>query len=174
MLITASPDSTAERTGWVSIAHDGQGGISTVELRGAAGALLPRLVATIKSVDLGTVGLGEVITSGWVAFVNQGPGPLSWNLPSTGDAVFSAAQSDCAAGTTMAMDAGAAMTIVEALIEALWQRGVRRVYGVPGDYVLSLFARLEASPIAVICPAGGPCSCLIPWPAPMRRARRCS
>lgn len=54
----------------------------------------------------------------------------------------------------MAMDAGAAMTIVEALIEALWQRGVRRVYGVPGDYVLSLFARLEASPIEVICTAG--------------------
>lgn len=54
----------------------------------------------------------------------------------------------------MAMDAGAPMTIVEALIEALWQRGVRRVYGVPGDYVLSLFAKLEASPIEVICTAG--------------------
>jgi indolepyruvate decarboxylase len=46
------------------------------------------------------------------------------------------------------------MQIVEALIEALWQRGVRRVYGVPGDYVLGLFARLEASPIEVICTAG--------------------
>lgn len=54
----------------------------------------------------------------------------------------------------MAKEAGGAMTIVEALIEALWQRGVRRVYGVPGDYVLSLFARLEASPIEVICTAG--------------------
>ena len=104
-LVTASPESTAERTGWVSIAHDGQGGISTVELRGAAGALLPRLVATIKSVDLGTIGLGEVITSGWVAFVNQGPGPLSWHLPSTGDAVFSAAQSDCVAGAVMPVGA---------------------------------------------------------------------
>ena len=105
VMITASPASTAEPTGWVSIAHDGQGGISNVEIRGAAGALLPRLVATIKSVDLGTIGLGEVITSGWVAFVNQGPGPLSWNLPSTGDAVFSAAQSDCAAGAVMPVGA---------------------------------------------------------------------
>lgn len=54
----------------------------------------------------------------------------------------------------MAEVARAPMTIVEALIEALWQRGVRRVYGVPGDYVLSLFARLEASPIEVICTTG--------------------
>ena len=46
------------------------------------------------------------------------------------------------------------MQIVEALIEALWQRGVRRVYGVPGDYVLGLFARLEASPLEVICTTG--------------------
>lgn len=105
VLITASPESTAERTGWVSIAHDGQGGISTVELRGAAGVLLPRLVASVKSVDLGTIGLGEVITSGWVAFVNQGPGSLSWNLPSTGGAMFSAAQSDCAAGAVMPVGA---------------------------------------------------------------------
>jgi hypothetical protein len=105
VLITASPDSTAERTGWVSVSHDGQGGISSVELRGAAGALLPRLVASVKSVDLGTTGLGEVMTSGWVAFVNQGPGPLGWSLPSTGDAVFSAAQSDCAAGAVMPVGA---------------------------------------------------------------------
>jgi thiamine pyrophosphate-dependent acetolactate synthase large subunit-like protein len=42
------------------------------------------------------------------------------------------------------------MQTVEALIEALWLRGVRRVYGVPGDYVLGLFARLEASPLEVI------------------------
>jgi TPP-dependent 2-oxoacid decarboxylase len=46
------------------------------------------------------------------------------------------------------------MQIVSALIEALQSRGVRRVYGVPGDYVLGLFARLEASPIEVICTAG--------------------
>jgi indolepyruvate decarboxylase len=46
------------------------------------------------------------------------------------------------------------MQIVEALIEALLRRGVSRVYGVPGDYVLGLFERLEASPIEVICTAG--------------------
>jgi TPP-dependent 2-oxoacid decarboxylase len=46
------------------------------------------------------------------------------------------------------------MQIATALIEALHRRGVRRVYGVPGDYVLGLFARLEASPIEVICTAG--------------------
>jgi|LauGreSBDMM110SN_4_FD.fasta_scaffold586323_1 hypothetical protein len=39
------------------------------------------------------------------------------------------------------------MQIVAALIEALRLRGVQRVYGVPGDYVLGLFAALQASPI---------------------------
>lgn len=46
------------------------------------------------------------------------------------------------------------MQIVDALIEALIRRGVTHVYGVPGDYVLGLFERLEASPIEVICTAG--------------------
>jgi len=46
------------------------------------------------------------------------------------------------------------MQIVAALIEALQLRGVRRVYGVPGDYVLGLFAALQASPIDLICTAG--------------------
>jgi indolepyruvate decarboxylase len=46
------------------------------------------------------------------------------------------------------------MDITSELIEALIQRGVRRVYGVPGDYVLGLFDRLERSPIDVICMAG--------------------
>ena len=46
------------------------------------------------------------------------------------------------------------MQIVAALIEALRLRGVQRVYGVPGDYVLSLFAALQASPIDLICTAG--------------------
>lgn len=46
------------------------------------------------------------------------------------------------------------MDLADALIEALLQRGVRRVYGVPGDYVLGLFDRLERSPIELICTAG--------------------
>ena len=46
------------------------------------------------------------------------------------------------------------MDITSQLIEALLQRGVQRVYGVPGDYVLGLFDRLERSPIDVICMAG--------------------
>jgi indolepyruvate decarboxylase len=46
------------------------------------------------------------------------------------------------------------MDITSELIEALLQRGVERVYGVPGDYVLGLFERLERSPIDVICMAG--------------------
>jgi indolepyruvate decarboxylase len=46
------------------------------------------------------------------------------------------------------------MQIVDALIEALLRRGVTHVYGVPGDYVLGLFERLEASPIELICTAG--------------------
>ena len=46
------------------------------------------------------------------------------------------------------------MDITSQLIEALLQRGVRRVYGVPGDYVLGLFDRLERSPIAMTCMAG--------------------
>ncbi|MFO7627935.1 MAG: thiamine pyrophosphate-binding protein [Prochlorococcaceae cyanobacterium] len=46
------------------------------------------------------------------------------------------------------------MDIADALIEALLQRQVRCVYGVPGDYVLGLFDRLERSPITTICTAG--------------------
>jgi indolepyruvate decarboxylase len=46
------------------------------------------------------------------------------------------------------------MDIAHALIEALVQRGVRRVYGVPGDYVLGLFERFEQSPIEMVCTAG--------------------
>jgi indolepyruvate decarboxylase len=46
------------------------------------------------------------------------------------------------------------MDIANALIEALLQRGVRRVYGVPGDYVLGLFDRFEQSPIEMVCTAG--------------------
>ena len=46
------------------------------------------------------------------------------------------------------------MDIAEALIDALQQRRVQRVYGVPGDYVLGLFDRLVHSPIEVICTAG--------------------
>ncbi|MFN7677669.1 MAG: alpha-keto acid decarboxylase family protein [Cyanobacteriota bacterium] len=46
------------------------------------------------------------------------------------------------------------MDITSQLIDALLQRGVERVYGVPGDYVLGLFDRLEHSPIDVICMAG--------------------
>jgi len=46
------------------------------------------------------------------------------------------------------------MDIANALIEALLQRGIRRVYGVPGDYVLGLFDRFEQSPIEMVCTAG--------------------
>lgn len=46
------------------------------------------------------------------------------------------------------------MDIGDALIHALIQRGVKNVYGVPGDYVLALFDRLERCPdINLICTA---------------------
>ena len=46
------------------------------------------------------------------------------------------------------------MQIVDALIQSLYERGVRKVYGVPGDYVLTLFDRFEQSPIEMISTAG--------------------
>ncbi|QEY32718.1 alpha-keto acid decarboxylase family protein [Synechococcus sp. RSCCF101] len=46
------------------------------------------------------------------------------------------------------------MTIIEALIDALLQRRVSHVYGVPGDYALALCDQLERSPIALINSAG--------------------
>ncbi len=46
------------------------------------------------------------------------------------------------------------MDIGDALLHALIQRGVKNVYGVPGDYVLALFDRLERCPdINLICTA---------------------
>ena len=45
--------------------------------------------------------------------------------------------------------------IAGALIQALVQRGVKNVYGVPGDYVLGLFDRFEKCPdINLVCTAG--------------------
>jgi len=41
-------------------------------------------------------------------------------------------------------------SIGDYLIERLAQCGVRHVFGIPGDYVLSLFVKLDASPIPVI------------------------
>ncbi|KAK1739807.1 indolepyruvate decarboxylase [Skeletonema marinoi] len=45
--------------------------------------------------------------------------------------------------------------ITDALIQALVRRGVKTVYGVPGDFVLGLFKRFEDCPeIEVVCTAG--------------------
>jgi TPP-dependent 2-oxoacid decarboxylase len=46
------------------------------------------------------------------------------------------------------------MDIADALIQALVDRDVKTVYGVPGDFVLGLFARFEASGIDLVCTAG--------------------
>ena len=45
--------------------------------------------------------------------------------------------------------------ITDALIQALVKRGVKTVYGVPGDFVLGLFKRFEDCPeIELVCTAG--------------------
>ena len=45
--------------------------------------------------------------------------------------------------------------ITDALIQALVRRGVKTVYGVPGDFVLGLFKRFEDCPeIETVCTAG--------------------
>ena len=38
-------------------------------------------------------------------------------------------------------------TIGSAVIDRLHQLGVRHIFGIPGDYVLSLYQLIEASPI---------------------------
>ena len=40
-------------------------------------------------------------------------------------------------------------TIGSAVIERLHQLGVRHIFGIPGDYVLSLYQLIEASPISI-------------------------
>jgi indolepyruvate decarboxylase len=62
------------------------------------------------------------------------------------------------------------MDIAQALVESLVQRGVRRVYGVPGDYVLGLFDRFEQSPIEMVCTAGRRGLALPPMPMPASMA----
>jgi TPP-dependent 2-oxoacid decarboxylase len=42
------------------------------------------------------------------------------------------------------------ISIGDYLIEQLSARGVRHVFGVPGDYVLSFFRKLEESPLQVV------------------------
>jgi indolepyruvate decarboxylase len=44
----------------------------------------------------------------------------------------------------------AGKTIGDYLIERLLERGVRDIFGVPGDYVLAFYAKLDRSPIRVI------------------------
>ena len=45
--------------------------------------------------------------------------------------------------------------VTDALIQALVRRGVKTVYGVPGDFVLGLFKRFEdCSEIETVCTAG--------------------
>lgn len=45
--------------------------------------------------------------------------------------------------------------ITDALIQALVRRGVKTIYGVPGDFVLALFKRFEDCPeIETVCTAG--------------------
>lgn len=102
VLLAFAPERTGASTGLASVAHDGQGGLSTIELRGDAGSAMPRLVSRTTALDLGTIGAGEIATSSWVTFVNQGPGASVWAPPASDDPVFSVAASDCAAGTTMA------------------------------------------------------------------------
>ena len=42
------------------------------------------------------------------------------------------------------------LSIGDYLIQRLWDSGVRHVFGIPGDYVLSFYAQVEQSPIALI------------------------
>ncbi len=45
--------------------------------------------------------------------------------------------------------------VTDALIQALVRRGVKTVYGVPGDFVLGLFKRFEdCKEIETVCMAG--------------------
>jgi len=46
------------------------------------------------------------------------------------------------------------MDICDALIQELSNRGVQKLFGVPGDYVLSFFDRIERSPLKMMCMAG--------------------
>jgi cytochrome c553 len=105
VLLDFAPAQAGVSVGFASVVHDGQGGISTIELRGSATTILPRLSPSTASIDLGTIGIGEVATSSWVALVNQGPGSVTWTPPATGDPAFSVAASDCGAGAAMAAGA---------------------------------------------------------------------
>lgn len=42
------------------------------------------------------------------------------------------------------------LTIGDYLIQRLWDLGVRHIFGIPGDYVLSFYADLEQSPIRLV------------------------
>src|SRR5215207_5048588 len=45
---------------------------------------------------------------------------------------------------------GSRATIGSAVLDRLYQLGVRHIFGIPGDYVLSLYQLIEASPITHI------------------------
>src|SRR5512146_3325709 len=49
-------------------------------------------------------------------------------------------------------------TIGSAVIDRLYQLGVRHIFGIPGDYVLSLFQLIEASPIRHIATTREDCA----------------
>lgn len=53
-------------------------------------------------------------------------------------------------GRASAEPALTGLSIGQYLIRRLWEHGVRHIFGIPGDYVLSFYADLEASPIKII------------------------
>jgi len=52
--------------------------------------------------------------------------------------------------TTKSRQAVAGTSIGDFLIDRLLQRGVRHVFGVPGDYVLAFYGKLDRSPLGVV------------------------
>jgi cytochrome c553 len=95
VLLAFEPSQTGTSAGQLTISHDGQAGASTIDLRGTAATRAPRLRSSIATLDLGVISPGETATSGWISFINDGPGPLSWAPPTIDGPAFSIAETDC-------------------------------------------------------------------------------
>jgi hypothetical protein len=166
VLLAFAPAQSGAEAGLASVAHDGRGGLSTLELRGEAEAALPRLFVSPSSIDLGTLAVGEAATSGWVTVSNPGPGEARWASPRSGDTSFIVSASDCAEGALLGAGAACRMKITFRPLRA--GRFTATLRWAPSssarlpDLPVSGVATVEASPAST---AAGPVGVQAPSPS---------
>lgn len=93
----------AEQRGVLTLAHDGVGGGTTVELAASGDAAAPSvLAASPLALDFGTHAVGAAVPARMVTVVNRGAAPVALVDAGTSETAFAIERSTCIAGTMLA------------------------------------------------------------------------